>query len=367
MKMNRTPYRFIFAGGGTGGHLYPALAVAQQIREMKPEAEILFVGTKNKIEARVVPEHDFNFKTIWISGFARKFNMNNILFPVKILVSVFQSLGINFGFKPRVAIGSGAYVSGPVVWAAYLIGAKVVLLEQNSYPGLTNRLLEKKATEIHITFEESKKYFREQAKLKVTGNPIRISLKLTDKIEALSTFGLHPSKKTLLVIGGSGGAKSLNHAIAKNLQKFEELGIQVLWQTGKVYYQEFRRYNENDVKVMEYISDMSAAYSACDLVLARAGATTIAEVSMLGLPVVFVPSANVAADHQFKNAKALVDANAAELIADKDVEAELFDKISKLMFDEERKSTLRKNIVAFAKPNAAYEIAKRAIELAETL
>ncbi|MDP3581935.1 MAG: glycosyltransferase, partial [Ignavibacteria bacterium] len=145
MSKKRNPYRFIFAGGGTGGHLYPALAVAQQIREMKPEAEILFVGTKNKIEARVVPEHDFNFKTIWISGFARKFNMNNILFPVKIIVSVFQSLGTNFGFKPRVAIGSGAYVSGPVIWAASLIGAKVVLLEQNSYPGLTNRLLEKKA------------------------------------------------------------------------------------------------------------------------------------------------------------------------------------------------------------------------------
>lgn len=367
MSKLKTPYRFIFAGGGTGGHLYPALAVAQQIRELKPESEILFVGANGKIEARVVPEHDFNFKTIWISGFARKFNMNNILFPVKIIVSLFQSLGINFGFKPRVAIGSGAYVSGPVIWAASVVGAKVMLLEQNSYPGVTNRLLERKATEIHVTFEESKKYFREQNKLKLTGNPIRINLKLKDRIEALSAFGLHKDKKTLLVIGGSGGAKSLNHAVAKNIQKFEELGIQILWQTGKVYYQEFRRYNEKDVKVMEYISDMGAAYSACDLVLARAGATTIAEVSMLGLPVVFVPSANVAADHQYKNAKALVDSNAAELVEDKNVDAQLFDAISKLMFNEERKQTLRNNIVPFAKPNAALDIAKRAIELAETL
>jgi len=367
MSKKRTPYRFIFAGGGTGGHLYPALAVAQKIRELKPEAEILFVGTKDKIEARVVPEHDFNFKTIWISGFARKFNMNNVLFPVKILVSLLQSLVINFGFKPRVAIGSGAYVSGPVVWMASLIGAKVMLLEQNSYPGVTNRLLEKKAAEIHITFEESKKYFREQEKLKVTGNPIRINLKLIDKVEAMSTFGLHVSKKTLLVIGGSGGAKSLNHAVANSLEKLKEKGIQVLWQTGKVYYNEFRRYNDDDVKVMEYIIDMSAAYSACDLVLARAGATTIAEVSLLGLPVIFVPSANVAADHQYKNAKAILEANAAELIADKDVEKELFTKVSELMFDEERKKALKNNIVEFAKPNAAFDIATRAIQLAETL
>ncbi|MEW6653641.1 MAG: undecaprenyldiphospho-muramoylpentapeptide beta-N-acetylglucosaminyltransferase [Bacteroidota bacterium] len=367
MSKKKTLYRFIFAGGGTGGHLYPALAVAQQIRKMKPEAEILFVGAKEKIEARVVPEHDFNFKAIWISGFARKFNMNNILFPFKILVSLIQSLVIIFGFKPRVAVGSGAYVSGPVIWAASLIGSKVILLEQNCYPGVANRLLEKKAKEIHITFEESKKYFREQSKLKLTGNPIRINLRIQDRIEALSSFGLHPDKNTLLVIGGSGGAKSLNYAVAKNIQKFEELGIQILWQTGKVYYQEFRRYNKKDVKVMEYISDMSAAYSVSDLVLARAGATTISEVSMLGLPVVFVPSANVAANHQYKNAKALVDANAAELVEDKNVEAVLYDVISKLMFDEVQKNKLKKNITAFAKPNAAYEIANSAINLAEEL
>ena len=363
----KTPYRFIFAGGGTGGHLYPALAVAQQIRELKPEAEILFVGAKNKIEARVVPEHDFRFKPIWISGFARKFTLDNILFPLKVVVSLLQSLAINFGFKPRVAIGSGAYVSGPVIWAANLIGAKVMLLEQNSYPGVTNRLLEKKATEIHIAFDEAKKYFRDQSKLILTGNPIRINLKMIDRLEARAAFGLDPHKKVLLVIGGSGGARSLNHAVAKNIQAFEELGIEILWQTGKVYYEEFRRYREQHVKVMEYIGDMSAAYSACDLVLARAGATTIAEVSILGLPVVFVPSINVAADHQFKNAKALVDSNAAELIQDKNVESELLDRISKLINDDNKLKELKTNIVSFAKPMAAKVIAQRAITLAESL
>ncbi|MEK6552861.1 MAG: UDP-N-acetylglucosamine--N-acetylmuramyl-(pentapeptide) pyrophosphoryl-undecaprenol N-acetylglucosamine transferase, partial [Bacteroidota bacterium] len=198
---NRTPYSFVFAGGGTGGHLYPALAVAQQIRLMKPESEILFVGAKHKIEERIVPEYGFNFKTIWISGFSRKLSLSNLLFPLKLFVSAIQSLMINFSFKPRVAVGSGGYVSGPVIWAASVLGSKVILLEQNSYPGVTNRMLEKKANEIHITFEESKKYFRDETKLKLSGNPIRINLKLDDKSEAKKKFGLNELKKVLLVIG----------------------------------------------------------------------------------------------------------------------------------------------------------------------
>lgn len=362
----QTPYRFIFAGGGTGGHLYPALAVAQQIKELKPESQILFVGAKNKIEERVVPEHNFDFKSIWISGFSRKFNSNNLLFPIKLIVSIFQSLGIAFSFKPRVAIGSGAYVSGPVIWASSFLGSKVILLEQNSYPGITNRLLEKKATEIHLTFEESKKYFRDQSKLIVSGNPIRINLKLINKVEARRYFGLEDNKKTILIIGGSGGARTLNHAIAKSLDKLIENSIQVLWQTGKVYYPEFKKYNQHGVKVMEYIDDMSAAYSSCDLVIARAGATTIAEVSLLGLPVIFVPSTNVAADHQFKNAKSLLDENAAELIEDKYVERDLLNKILKLIDDKKRLAALSDNIKKFAKPNAALIIAQKAIQLAES-
>lgn len=363
---SKTPYRFIFAGGGTGGHLYPAIAVAQQIKELKPESEILFVGAKNKIEERVLPDYNFNFRSIWVSGFSRKFNANNLLFPIKLIVSILQSLGIAFSFRPRVAIGSGAYVSGPVIWASSFLGSKVILLEQNSFPGITNRLLEKKATEIHLTFEESKKYFREQSKLIVSGNPIRINLQLKNKIEAKRNFGLEDNKKAILVIGGSGGAKTLNHAVAKSLDRLIENKIQVLWQTGKVYYQEFKRYNQHDAKVMEYIDDMSAAYSACDLVIARAGATTIAEVSLLGLPVIFVPSTNVAANHQYKNAKSLLDENAAELIEDKSVEKELLGKVLELINDKDRLEELSSNIKKFAKPNAALEIAKRAIHLAES-
>ncbi len=361
---NRTPYCFVFAGGGTGGHLYPALAVAQQIRLMKPESEILFVGAKNKIEEKIVPEYGFNFKTIWISGFSRKLSLSNLLFPLKLFVSAIQSLMINFSFKPRVAVGSGAYVSGPVIWAASVLGSKVILLEQNSYPGITNRMLEKKANEIHITFEESKKYFRDESKLKLTGNPIRINLKLCDKSEAKKKFGLNELKKVMLVIGGSGGARSINQAVAANINQLVSNNIQVIWQTGQFYYEQYKGYSNESVKIFPFISDMSAAYSAADIVLARSGATTIAEVSFLSLPVVFVPSANVAANHQYMNAKALKVAKAAELIEDKNLKDEFFPVVNELIFNEARQEILKKNISSFAKPLAAKTIAESAIKFA---
>jgi len=364
---NRTPYSFVFAGGGTGGHLYPALAVAQQIRLMKPESEILFVGAKNKIEEKIVPEFGFSFKSIWISGFSRKLTLSNLLFPIKLLVSAVQSFMINFSFKPRVAIGSGAYVSGPVIWAASILGSKIILLEQNSYPGVTNRILEKKAQEIHITFEDSRKYFRDESKLKLTGNPIRINLKLTDKSEAKKKFGLDESKKVLLVIGGSGGAQSINQAVAANIDQLVLNNIQVIWQTGQFYFEKYKNLTDNSIKIFPFITDMSEAYSAADIIIARSGATTIAEVSFLSLPVVFVPSANVAANHQYMNAKTLKVANAAELIEDKNLKDEFFPVVNELIFNEVRQEILKKNISAFAKPLAAKTIAESAIKFAEAI
>ncbi len=362
-----TSYRFIFAGGGTGGHLYPALAVAQMIRQLKPESEILFVGTKNKIEARVVPEYGFNFKPIWISGFSRRLTLNNILFPVKVLVAAIQSLLINLNFKPKVVIGSGAYVSGPVVWAASVLGSKIILLEQNSYPGVTNRLLEKKADEIHIAFEESKKYFREESKLQLTGNPVRVTLKLIDKKKALQNFSLDENKKTLLIIGGSLGARSLNDAVENSIDKFLSMGLQIIWQTGPAYYDRYKKYEGGSIKVMPFINDMSSAFSACDLLIARSGATTITEAAYLGMAVIFVPSTNVAANHQYINAKSLCDSNAAILIEDKNLKSSLVDIVKELVNDEYRLSELRKNISTFAKPDAAKIIAEHAIIFAEKI
>jgi UDP-N-acetylglucosamine--N-acetylmuramyl-(pentapeptide) pyrophosphoryl-undecaprenol N-acetylglucosamine transferase len=364
---NKTPYRFIFAGGGTGGHLYPAIAVAQQIRVLKPEAEILFVGTKDKIEARVVPANGFNFKTIWISGFARKLNIKNLLFPLKVIVSAVQSLIINIKYNPSVAIGTGAYVAGPVIWGASIVGAKIILLEQNSYPGVTNRLLEKKAEQIHLTFEDSKQYFREGAKLHVTGNPVRIDIKLSDKANAKRDFALDLNKPVLLVIGGSLGAGILNKAVKENIAKLNAKGIQVIWQTGQFYFELYKDLSNPMTKISPFIENMSMAYSACDLVLARSGATTIAEVAILGLPVVFVPSPNVAANHQYMNAKSLTDENAAVLIEDKNIIADLEEKITSLIFDETKLQDLSKKIKKFANPDAAGIIAKNAIALAERI
>ena len=363
----RTPYRFIFAGGGTGGHLYPAIAVAQQIRLLKPESEILFVGTKEKIEARVVPANGFDFKTIWISGFARKLNLKNILFPFKVLVSAVQSLYINFKFNPRVAVGTGAYVAGPVIWGASILGAKIILLEQNSYPGVTNRLLEKKAEQIHITFEDSRKYFREGAKLHLSGNPVRIDLKLGEKKDAKMGFALNYSQPVLLVLGGSLGAKSLNQVVASNIAKLNEKGIQVIWQTGQMYYDTYKGLANPMTIILPFIENMSNAFSASDLLLARSGATTIAEAANLGLPVVFVPSPNVAANHQYMNAKSLVDEKAAELIEDKNLNAEILEKISTLINDEKKLVELKERIRKFAYTDAAVNIARSAIKLAETL
>ncbi len=367
MFNNNLTYRFLFAGGGTGGHLYPAIAVAQKIKELQPDAEILFIGTKTKIEAKVVPALGFNFKPIWISGFSRKFKIDNLLFPLKLLVSVLQSLIINFKFKPQVAIGTGAYVSGPAIFGATVMGAKGVLLEQNSFPGITNRLLEKRVKKIFLSFEESKRFFKDQNKLEVVGNPVRTDIILSDKIEAKQNFGLNAEKKVIVIVGGSLGARTINEAIKKNIDKLLNMNLQILWQTGERYYENYLPCQSQDVRVVRYFEDISKAYSAADLLITRAGATTIAELAQLGLPVIFVPSPNVAANHQYKNAEVLRKANAAELIKDLDLTALLPKKINELITDDTKLKALGANIKNFARPDAANKIASELIKMASTI
>jgi UDP-N-acetylglucosamine--N-acetylmuramyl-(pentapeptide) pyrophosphoryl-undecaprenol N-acetylglucosamine transferase len=363
---SRNKYSFIFAAGGTGGHLYPAIAVAEQLKLIKPEADILFVGTRKKIEARVIPLLGYKFKTIWISGFSRKMNLKNLLFPLKFLAGSLQSFFINLNFNPKVAIGAGAYVSGPIIWFAKLFGSKIVLLEQNSFPGVTNRLLEKKADEIHISFEDSRKYFKEQTKLKLSGNPIRPTMKLADKNSSLESFGLQKNKKTLFVVGGSLGSASINKAIKENLNSFINSGIQIIWQTGELYFDAYKNLANDDVKIFPFITNVEFAYSASNLVIARSGATTIAEVSFLGLPVLFVPSSNVAANHQYKNAKSLYDNKAALLLEDSELESKLFNMVLNSINDEILLNTLKNNIKKYSRPDAANIIARDIIKLAES-
>ncbi len=361
MSNASTPFRFLFAGGGTGGHLFPAVAVANEIKRMKPESEILFVGSKSKIEGRVIPQLGYGFKSIWIKGFARKFNLSNLLFPIKLLVSVLQSLFIAFRFKPIVAIGSGGYVAGPAIWASSVMGAKIILMESNSYPGVTTRLLEKYADEVHITFEDSKKYLRNPAKIKLTGNPVRPELGKTNKADAVNHFGLNENKFTVLVLGGSLGALSINEAVAGCVEDLTKNNLQIIWQTGKNYYENYKKFNFASVKTLDFIDDMNKAYSACDLLVARAGATTIAELSVLGVPSILIPSPFVAENHQYYNAKSLADNSAAVLINDSELKEKLKNKILELARNKELLKSLSENAKKNSKPNAANEIAKSAI------
>lgn len=364
MKNQNTPYRFLFAGGGTGGHLYPAIAVADEIKRLKPESEIVFVGTKSKIEGKVIPKLGYGFKSIWIKGFARKFNFENLVFPIRLFVSAMQSLLISFRFKPRVAIGSGGYVAGPAIWGASVMGAKIILMESNSYPGITTRLLEKYADEIHVSFEDSKKYLRRIDKIKLTGNPVRKELGTTAKTDAKKYFGLDENKITILVLGGSLGAASINSAIAGCAAELEKKSLQIIWQTGKNYYHSYKNINLDSVKILDFIEDMNKAYSACDLLVARAGATTIAELSVLGIPSILIPSPHVAENHQYYNAKSLADNNAAVMINDSELGTVLKNKIIELVEDELLLKKLGENARKISKPDAANLIAKSVLNFA---
>lgn len=364
MSKASNPYRFLFAGGGTGGHLFPAVAVADEIKRLQPEAQILFIGTKSKIEGKVVPKLGYQFKSIWIKGFARKITLSNLLFPVRLIVSLVHSVIISMKFKPKVAIGSGGYVAGPAIWGASVMGAKIILIEPNSYPGITTRLLEKQADEIHVAFEDSKKYLRHVDKVILSGNPIRTNLVLNKSQKAFNYFGIVESLKTILILGGSLGAASINKVVAENLEELKKLNVQIIWQTGSHYFENYKNLNDKRVKVLAFIDEMDKAYSVCDLVIARAGASTISELAALGLPSILIPSPNVAENHQYHNAKSLSDADAAILIEDKNLKENFINAVSTVIFAEEKLKNLSNRIKNFSKPDAANKIAKRAIKFA---
>lgn len=364
METYNKKYRFLFAGGGTGGHLFPAIAVAEKIRSLLPESEILFVGTKSKIEGRVVPKLGFRFSPIWIKGFSRKLSFENFLFPLKLLVSVIQSIIINIKFKPDVAIGTGGYVAGPAIYGSSLIGAKIILIEQNSFPGITTKLLSKYADEIHVSFQDSLKYFTGIKKIIVTGNPVRENLKESSKEAALKEFKLSINKKTLLILGGSLGAGSINEAVAASANTLEENNIQIIWQTGNYYFEKYKNLSSVNILVIPFIDNMNLAYSACDLMVARAGATTIAELLSLGIPSILVPSPNVAENHQFFNAKSLSDKNAAILMEDNMINKKLSEEVLSTINNLSKLNVLSQNALLLSKPNATAEIAQHAIKLA---
>jgi UDP-N-acetylglucosamine--N-acetylmuramyl-(pentapeptide) pyrophosphoryl-undecaprenol N-acetylglucosamine transferase len=358
----------VFAGGGTGGHLYPAIAMADEVRRRQPGCRIVFVGTKKKIEARVVPMHGYDFRTIWISGFQRSLNADTILFPLKLLVALVQSFMILRNERPVVVVGTGGYVSGPVLYMATIMGIPTLIQEQNSYPGVTTRLLASRVREVHLSFERSAQFLRRTQNVRMTGNPVRTSLGSISASEGRSFFGLEENRTTVLVFGGSLGAHALNVALGKYLKGLVGIGAQVVWQTGSQDFGEAKVRVESDgligrVRVLEFIDRMEYAYGASSLAVCRSGATTIAELAAAGLPSVLVPYPHAAADHQTHNAKAMADAGAAEVLMENEL-AGLLQKLTRLLGNPDLLARMSQCARRMAKPAATTDLADAIIGLA---
>ncbi|MGK7390993.1 MAG: undecaprenyldiphospho-muramoylpentapeptide beta-N-acetylglucosaminyltransferase [Candidatus Cyclobacteriaceae bacterium M2_1C_046] len=359
----KKPYRLIFSGGGTGGHIFPAVAVADRFKEKYPDANILFVGAQGKMEMVRIPKAGYEIIGLWISGLQRRITLQNVLFPVKVIVSYLMARRIIKQFKPDVVIGTGGYASGPIVMAATQKGVATVLQEQNSYAGLANKNVALKADKICVAYENMERFFPKH-KIVITGNPVRKDLlkELPSKSEALAYWGLKEDRQTILIVGGSLGARTINDSVLKSLPEWKEHNIQVIWQTGRFYYDEMsrkaRKIDYEDLEIKEFIDDMNMAYAAADIIISRAGALSISEHCLIKKPVIYIPSPNVAEDHQRKNAKALVDKDAAIMIKDIEAREKLSGKVTKLIKDKDRQRELSQNIAQLGKPDAAEQIVR---------
>ena len=349
--------RFIISGGGTGGHIFPAIAIADELKRRLPDAEILFVGAKDRMEMQKVPQAGYPIEGLWISGLQRKLSWQNLLFPVKFISSLLKSRSIIKRFKPDAVIGTGGFASGAVVKVAGQMGIPTFIQEQNSYAGITNKMLAKNAHKICVAYDAMEQFFPKE-KIVKTGNPIRDGLlNIAEyRSEGLSYFHLDSQRKTLLVLGGSLGARRINQLIEQQLPLFEQLGVQVLWQCGKLYYEEYKKYNSEQVRVLAFIDRMELAYAAADVIISRAGASSVSELCVVGKPVIFIPSPNVAEDHQTKNARAIADKQAAILLRESELNEQFANTFSKLIADEAQQEALSAHIKALAQPNATKDI-----------
>jgi UDP-N-acetylglucosamine--N-acetylmuramyl-(pentapeptide) pyrophosphoryl-undecaprenol N-acetylglucosamine transferase len=354
-----TPYRIILSGGGTGGHIYPAIAIANELKSRFPDAEFLFVGALDKMEMEKVPEAGYKIEGLWISGIQRKLTLKNLAFPFKLIISLLRSRKILKTFRPNVAIGTGGFASGPLLQVAASKNIPSLIQEQNSYPGITNKLLGKKVDKICVAYDGLERFFPKE-KIVKTGNPIRQDLLEIDNksIKAKDIFKLKHGKHTLLVLGGSLGSRRINQLIEKELEFFQTQNVEVIWQCGKLYYQEYKFYNnQEDVQVHPFLNNMDFAYAASDIIISRAGAGSVSELCVVGKPVIFIPSPNVAEDHQTKNAMAIVEKNAALMIKEADLEIDFENMFSQLVNNLERRKELSENIKELALVNATKDIA----------
>jgi UDP-N-acetylglucosamine--N-acetylmuramyl-(pentapeptide) pyrophosphoryl-undecaprenol N-acetylglucosamine transferase len=366
-KLLMMAIKIIISGGGTGGHIFPAISIANAIKEKVSDAEILFVGAEGRMEMERVPAAGYRIIGLPVSGFIRRLTFKNIAVLIKLWKSLRLASKIIDNFKPNAVVGVGGYASGPLVKRAVSKGIPALLQEQNSYAGVTNKLLAKKVQKICVAYPDMERYFPAK-KIVFTGNPVRQNLLKPSSVDdAARLFNLEAGKKTVLILGGSLGARTLNECFLQNYEKMIQSDIQFIWQTGKLYIENIQKVikgrESKHIFVSDFIADMNLAYSIADVVVSRAGAGTISELCLLAKPVVLVPSPNVAEDHQTKNAMALVNAGAAIMVSDSQVRDSLFDIVTDLVHDEDKKEILKNNIVKMGVQNSASLIADEVLNL----
>jgi len=363
--MNR---KYIISGGGTGGHIFPALSIANEIKKRDPGASILFVGALGRMEMERIPASGYPIMGLPVEGLQRKLGLRNFIVLYKLIVSLFKAAKILKSFKPDVAVGVGGYASGPLLRMAALKKIPSLIQEQNSYAGVTNRILARRAAKICVAYPGMEKYFPAK-KIVLTGNPVREELfnQNIKRTQACEFFTIHPDKPVLLILGGSLGARTINNSILGHIGAFEREDIQLVWQTGRLYYDRIKAEldpkGSKNIKYFDFINRMDLAYSAADVIISRAGAATISELCLLGKPAILVPSPNVAEDHQTKNAMALVNSNAAVMIRDKDAPEKLVHQAIELIHDQALRNTLGSNCAKIALPNAASRIVDEILNL----
>ncbi|MDY0342204.1 MAG: undecaprenyldiphospho-muramoylpentapeptide beta-N-acetylglucosaminyltransferase [Lentimicrobium sp.] len=362
--------RIIISGGGTGGHVFPAIAIADSLKKINPHTEILFVGALGRMEMEKVPAAGYDIEPLWISGLQRRLTWKNLSFPIKLIHSSVRARKIIRKFKPQAVVGVGGYASGPTVKAAASMGIPTIIQEQNSYPGITNKMLAKKAEKICVAYPGMEKFFPKK-KLVETGNPVRASIinAAARKAEAIDFFNLQNNRIILLVVGGSLGARTINESIHSGLKRLADAGIQLIWQTGTTYAPlaeaAVRPFEQSGIRTFAFITHMDLAYAAADLVISRAGALAISELCATARPSILVPSPNVAEDHQTKNAMALVKVKAAHMVKDKEAGERLITEVLKLAPDAETRLELSENIGQMAHPDAAHHIARVVLDCIE--
>lgn len=363
--MNNNP-KILVSGGGTGGHIFPAIAIANELKDKLPDVEINFVGAKGRMEMEKVPLAGFPITGLWISGFQRRITFKNLMFPFKVVLSLIKAKRIIKKFKPDIAIGTGGYASGPLLYSASKNGVPTLIHEQNAFPGITNKLLAKSVNKVCVSYPNMEKYFPKD-KIIVTGNPIRKEIRniKSTKKEGVDFFGLSEEKKTLLIIGGSQGAQKINTAVAHNLKQILGLNIQIIWQTGSSSLELVKEISDGNegVVVVEFIQKMDMAYAACDFIISRAGAIAIAEIIAARKPAIYIPLPSAAEDHQTKNAMSLVDGNAGLIVKESEIEIVLFETLKKLVEDNGLQKSIINNLASFSHPDAASDIANEVIKL----